>query len=284
METQIDQLNNEQVLAFNLIDNTNSSFFLTGRAGTGKTTFLKNIQKVVNKRFITIAPTGIAAINVGGETIHSFFRFPLRVLNINDKGVLSPEKKQIILNTDTIIIDEVSMVRCDIIDALDRTLRAYCMNPMPFGGKQVIFTGDMFQLEPVLSTVEDKEMIMQQYETDKPYFFKARVFDRLKLVSIEFSKIYRQSDPVFINILERIRNKQTTGNDLQTLNTRVCECEDINKMIITLTSHNATAKSINDEKLGKIKTKEFTYSAKIAGEYKEKSYPTDAWIEIGYKQ
>ena len=135
METQIDQLNNEQILAFNLIDNTSSSFFLTGRAGTGKTTFLKNIQKVVNKRFITIAPTGIAAINVGGETIHSFFRFPLRVLDINDKRLLSPEKKQIILNTDTIIIDEVSMVRCDIIDALDRTLRYYCMNPMPFGGK-----------------------------------------------------------------------------------------------------------------------------------------------------
>jgi len=280
METQIDQLNNEQVLAFNLIGNTNSSFFLTGRAGTGKTTFLKNIQKVVNKRFITIAPTGIAAINVGGETIHSFFRFPLRVLNINDKGVLSPEKKQIILNTDTIIIDEVSMVRCDIIDALDRTLRAYCMNPMPFGGKQVIFTGDMFQLEPVLSTVEDKEMIMLQYETDKPYFFKAKVFDRMKLVSIEFSKIYRQSDPVFINILERIRNKQTTSGDLQTLNARVCECEDINKMIITLTSHNATAKSINDDKLGKIKAKEFTYSAKIAGEYKEKSYPTESELKL----
>ena len=197
MEPTIDNQNSEQVLAHNLIENTNSSFFLTGRVGTGKTTFLKTIQKIVNKRFITIAPTGIAAINAGGETIHSFFRFPLRVLNSTDKGSLTEEKKQIILNSDTIIIDEVSMVRCDIIDALDRTLRAYCMNPMPFGGKQIIFTGDMFQLEPILSTAEDKELIMHQYETDKPYFFKAKVFERMKLVAIEFSKIYRQSDPVF---------------------------------------------------------------------------------------
>ena len=280
MENTIDIENSEQILAHNLIENTNSSFFLTGRAGTGKTTFLKTIQKLVNKRFITIAPTGIAAINAGGETIHSFFRFPLRVLNSTDKGSLTEEKKQIILNSDTIIIDEVSMVRCDIIDALDRTLRAYCMNPMPFGGKQIIFTGDMFQLEPILSTVEEKEMIMQQYETDKPYFFKAKVFERMKLVAIEFSKIYRQSDPVFINILERIRNKQTTDVDLKTLNTRVCECEDVNKMIITLTSHNATAKGINDMNLSKIEQKEFTYTAQIAGEYKEKYYPTENELKL----
>jgi energy-coupling factor transporter ATP-binding protein EcfA2 len=274
MKTQIDSKNQEQQMAFNLIANTNSSFFLTGRAGTGKTTFLKNIQSLVDKRFIVLAPTGIAAINAGGETIHSFFRFPLNALDFKDYGKINPEHKSIILNANTIIIDEVSMVRCDIIDAIDRMIRRCCSNVLPFGGKQIIFTGDLFQLEPILRSEEDKNIILQNYNTDKPYFFKAKVFDRLKLISIEFKKIYRQADPVFINILERIRNQQSTTEDLNTLNSRVYDIVT-EKMIITLTSHNATAKTINDQELVKINSTVFNYRATVNGDFDEKNFPVE---------
>lgn len=274
MDYHIDTQNQEQQLAFNLIAHTSSSFFLTGRAGTGKTTFLKNIQQIVNKKFIVLAPTGIAAINAGGETIHSFFRFPLNALDFKDYGRMTPERRNIILSTDVLIIDEVSMVRCDLIDAIDRMLRHCCSNALPFGGKQIVFTGDMFQLEPILCNDGDKNLIMQNYHTDKPYFFKAKVFERLKLVSIEFLKIYRQTDAAFIDILERIRNQQTTLSDLNTLNLRVCD-PGSDKMIITLTSHNATAKAINECQLAKIASDPFTYVATISGEFDEKNAPVE---------
>jgi len=274
MNTQIDNQNHDQQMAFSLIANTNSSFFLTGRAGTGKTTFLKNVQEMVPKKFIVLAPTGIAAINAGGETIHSFFRFPLHALDFNDNGKITTDRREIIQNTDTIIIDEVSMVRCDLIDAIDRMLKYCCTSTLPFGGKQIVFTGDLFQLEPILSKDDDKDLIKQNYNTDMPYFFKARVFDRMKLVSIEFQKIYRQSDSTFVGILERVRNKQTTSTDLEILNSRVCNPEN-DKMIITLTSHNSTAKSLNDAALEKIKQSPFSYQATITGAFDEKNSPTD---------
>jgi hypothetical protein len=274
MNNQIDTNNQEQQMAFNLIANTNSSFFLTGRAGTGKTTFLKSVQTVVNKKFIVLAPTGIAAINAGVETIHSFFRFPLHALDPKEFGRITPERKAILQNTDTIIIDEVSMVRCDMIDAIDRVLRKVCNSPLPFGGKQLIFSGDMFQLEPILSRESDRELILQDYNTDKPYFFKAKVFERLRLVSIAFNKIYRQSDAIFIEILERIRNKKATLSDLEILNARVCNYSG-NDYIITLTSHNQTAKAVNDAELEKINAKPFIYSATINGVFDEKNAPTE---------
>lgn len=274
MNIQIDTQNHDQQMAYSLIANTNSSFFLTGRAGTGKTTFLKNVQEMVPKKFIVLAPTGIAAINAGGETIHSFFRFPLHALDFNDNGKITTDRREIIQNTDTIIIDEVSMVRCDLIDAIDRMLKYCCTSTLPFGGKQIVFTGDLFQLEPILSKDDDKDLIMQNYNTDMPYFFKARVFDRMKLVSIEFQKIYRQSDPTFVGILERVRSNQTTSTDLEILNSRVCNPEN-DKMIITLTSHNSTAKSLNDAALEKINLSPFSYQATITGAFDEKNSPTD---------
>ena len=182
-------------------------------------------------------------------------------------------------NTDTIIIDEVSMVRCDLIDAIDRMLKYCCTSALPFGGKQIVFTGDLFQLEPILSNDSDKDLIMQNYHTDMPYFFKARVFDRLKLVSIEFRKIYRQTDSTFVGILERVRNKQTTPSDLTILNSRVCN-SDYDKMIITLTSHNITAKGINDVELGKIDQPQFIYEAIITGVFDEKNSPTEKQLAL----
>lgn len=270
MNNTFDTSNHEQELAYNLISSTNSSFFLTGRAGTGKTTFLKSIQTLINKRFIILAPTGIAAINAGGETIHSFFRFPLHALDTKELGNLSPEKREIIKSTNTIIIDEVSMVRCDMIDAIDRSLRRNCVSHLPFGGKQVVFCGDMFQLEPILRGDGDKDLIKQVYNTDKPYFFKAKVFERMKIVSIEFKKIYRQTDTHFLKLLEGIRNNSLSASDMEILNTRVQNYTG-NNPIITLTSHNETAKTINLAELEKIKNPSFHFNAIINGEFDEKN-------------
>ena len=147
---QIDPENHEQQLAYDLVANTNSSFFLTGRAGTGKTTFLQNVQKFVDKQFITLAPTGVAAILAGGDTIHSFFGLPMDVCMPGTCGKMGQAKILTLLHADTIIIDEVSMVRCDVMDAIDYTMRTILRNNMPFGGKQMIFVGDMFQLPPVI--------------------------------------------------------------------------------------------------------------------------------------
>ena len=151
METiQIDQQNKEQQYAYELIAKTNSSFFLTGRAGTGKTTFLQNIQKMVKKNFIILAPTGVAAILAGGETLHSFFGLPLEACVPGTSGTMNEIHINALLHADTIIIDEVSMVRCDVLDAVDYTIRKVMRNTMPFGGKQIVFVGDMFQLSPVV--------------------------------------------------------------------------------------------------------------------------------------
>ena len=194
-----DTYNQEQQKAYELIAQTHSSFFLTGKAGTGKTTFIHRIQEEIPKTFLVLAPTGIAAIIAGGETIHSFFGFPTEVLVEDKVWRLNPEKVKMIRNVDTIIVDEVSMVRCDVIDAMDRALRAVMSSSQPFGGKQMIFTGDLFQLEPVLQGGLDADIIMDEYDTDKPYFFKAHVFSNMTLPAIEFVKVYRQEDEEFLD-------------------------------------------------------------------------------------
>ena len=170
--TQIDKQNQQQMLAYELIANTNSCFFLTGRAGTGKTTFLRNVQKSVDKQFVTLAPTGVAAILAGGDTIHSFFGLPMEVCPPGTCGKMNQARILTLLHTDTIIIDEVSMVRCDIIDAIDYTLRKALRTTQPFGGKQIIFVGDMFQLPPVVRQGAEKELLHDIYQTDDFFFYK----------------------------------------------------------------------------------------------------------------
>jgi hypothetical protein len=161
---KIDTQNQLQMLAYELIANTNSSFFLTGRAGTGKTTFLRNVQKIVDKQFITLAPTGVAAILAGGDTIHSFFGLPMEVCVPRTCGKLNELRIQTIIHADTIIIDEVSMVRCDIVDAIDYTLRKALRSTQPFGGKQIIFVGDMFQLPPVVRKGAERDLLGDIYK------------------------------------------------------------------------------------------------------------------------
>ena len=219
-----DKTNKEQCLALDLVQNTNISFFLTGCAGTGKTTFLQYIQEYVNKKFVLVAPTGIAALVAGGTTIHSFFGMPWEPITSKttlDDFSLNDSKWETLRAVDTIIIDEVSMVRCDMIDGIDKVLRAATLSSLPFGGKQIIFSGDLYQLDPVYQTNDEGlvNFYQEEYHTYKPYFFYAHVFQQMKLFRIELQKVYRQKDAQFLSILKHIRQCEYIRNDIELLNT-----------------------------------------------------------------
>ena len=280
MENKIDTENKQQVLAYELIANTNSSFFLTGRAGTGKTTFLRKVQKMVDKQFITLAPTGVAAILAGGDTIHSFFGLPMDVCYPGTMGNLNEARIQALLHTDTIIIDEVSMVRCDIIDAIDYTLRKTLRSPQPFGGKQIIFVGDMFQLPPVVARKEEFELMQDLYHTENFFFYKADVIKRIRLVKIEFEKIYRQDDELFRHILDNVRLNRVTPEDLMNLNERVCQPSKEDGMVITLASRNCTADAINERCLAEIDSEEYVYEGSVQGTFDEKRFPVEKTMRL----
>jgi len=276
----IDTQNKQQMLAYELIANTNSSFFLTGRAGTGKTTFLRNVQQMVDKQFITLAPTGVAAILAGGDTIHSFFGLPMDVCTPGTMGKMNEARILTLIHTDTIIIDEVSMVRCDIIDAIDYTMRKTLRSSLPFGGKQVIFVGDMFQLSPVVKKGTDREMMQDLYHADDCFFYKADVIKRMRLVKIEFQKVYRQEDEDFLRILENVRLNKATPENLMHLNERVCMPTKDDGAVITLASLNKTADAINQKRLAEIDSEEYTYEGTVAGRFEEKRFPVDLTLKL----
>lgn len=274
------EITNQQKQAFELIEKTNVSFFLTGKAGSGKTTFLKNVQKEVDKQFVILAPTGVAAILAGGETIHSFFGFPLEAMPIGSVGRISKDRFATIKRVDTIIIDEVSMVRCDIIDAIDATLRDCMRSTLPFGGKQMVFVGDLFQLEPVVKKDAELDVIKDNYDTSKPFFFKAKVFKQMNMPTIEFRKVYRQDDEEFLAILNNVRNGIATSDDLNRLNLRCGVAIPKDEMIITLTSTNPIARKINEGRLNAIDEEEFTYEAKIEKEFNKDKAPVDYLLRL----
>jgi len=280
MENTFDRENKQQMLAYELIANTNSSFFLTGRAGTGKTTFLRKVQKMVDKQFITLAPTGVAAILAGGDTIHSFFGLPMDVCTPGTMGKMSEARIQTLLHTDTIIIDEVSMVRCDIIDAIDYTMRKTLRSMQPFGGKQVIFVGDMFQLPPVVKQGAERDLMHDLYHTDDFFFYKADVIKRMRLVKIEFQKVYRQEDEDFLHILENVRLNRATPENLMHMNERVGLPTKEDGMVITLASINKTADNINQQRLAEIKAEEYTYEGMVQGKFEEKRFPVDLMLKL----
>src|SRR5574344_2267530 len=227
MELDLD--NKEWQEALQIINFTRRSLFLTGKAGTGKSTFLRYVSQHTNKKHLILPPTVIAAINAGGSTLHSFFRIPFHPMlptdswyNIrNTRNTLKYSSNQckLIRELDLIIIDEISMVRADIIDFIDKVLRVYCRNMRePFGGKQLLLVGDVYQLEPVVK--QDEWQLLQPYYPSK-YFFDAKIFRTFQLISIELKKVYRQSDPLFIDILDHIRTSNITKGDLNVLNERV---------------------------------------------------------------
>ncbi len=274
----LDRRNLEFSYAYDLIMQTRESAFLTGKAGTGKSTFLRVISQETEKNHVILAPTGIAAINAKGETIHGFFRLPLGPLLPNDKRLsdisLSHNKQKLINKLDLIIIDEISMVRADVIDALDTVLRRVTkQRNRPFGGKQLLFVGDLYQLEPV-TTGDDWEILEDFYDT--PYFFGARVFSDLNLVNIELQKMYRQTDQTFVSLLNSIREGSITAQQLETLNKQVTTQDPgyPDDFSITLTTTHQIANQINSRNLSKLPGKAFVLEGSIEGDFPEKNLPT----------
>lgn len=270
----------QQVQAYELIRDTNTSFFLTGKAGAGKTTFLNRVQSEIGKSFVVLAPTGVAAILAKGQTIHSFFGFPLEALPVGSIGKINRERFGIIKRVDTIIIDEVSMVRCDVIDAIDATLQKCLHSTAPFGGKQMVFVGDLFQLEPVVANKTDKDVLADNYHTDKPFFFKAKVFSRMRLPKIEFKKVYRQDNAVFLNILNNIRNGVVVKEELKVLNSRTSAINTENDMVITLCSVNKQADRINSDHLSAIDETPYEFIGKVEKDFDEKKMPASKVLTL----
>ena len=281
-----DTQNKEFQDALNLIQYTRQSVFLTGKAGTGKSTFLRYICEHTKKKHVVLAPTGIAAINAGGSTLHSFFKLPFYPLlpdnpdfslqrgRIHEFFKCTKPHRKLLEELELIIIDEISMVRADIIDAVDRILRVYSRNLRePFGGKQILLVGDVFQLEPVVKG-DEREILNRFYPT--PYFFSARVFNQIDLVSIELQKVYRQTDATFVGVLDHIRNNTVGATDLQLLNTRYgTQIEESEAdMYITLATRRDNVDHINDKKLAELPGEPVTFSGEITGDFPESSLPT----------
>ena len=286
----LDTDNREWQQALQIIQYTRRSLFLTGKAGTGKSTFLRHIAETTKKKHVILAPTGIAAINAGGQTLHSFFKLPFHPLLPNDSSYsirnirktlkYSGELTKLLRELELIIIDEISMVRADIIDFIDKVLRIYCRNMRePFGGKQLLLVGDIFQLEPVIK--EDEWRLMQPFYASA-YFFAAKVWQEMQLVSIELRKVYRQSDSQFIGLLDRIRQNHATDADLQSINARVNQCskQKENGFEITLATRRDTVDYINDLHLSELEGDSTIFKGHIKGDFPETSLPAPMELEI----
>ena len=293
---QIDLNNQEWQQALQIIQTTRRSLFLTGKAGTGKSTFLRYVAQHTQKKHVILAPTGIAAINAGGQTLHSFFKLPFHPLLPNDSRY-SPRNirktlkysgitLQLLRELELIIIDEISMVRADIIDFIDKVLRIYCRNMRePFGGKQLLLVGDIFQLEPVIK--EEEWRLLQPFYASA-YFFSAKVWQQMQLVSIELRKVYRQNDSQFIALLDRIRQNQATDNDLQATNSRYNSSKDSASskgesdryLEITLATRRDTVDWINEQHLNKLDGSVTIFKGTIKGEFPLSSLPAPMDLEL----
>lgn len=272
-------------LAWQFIAFTNISVFLTGKAGTGKTTFLRHLRELTPKRMVVLAPTGVAAINAQGQTIHSFFQLPF---GPNVPGMetaeskrysMSKEKKALIRSLDLLVIDEISMVRCDLLDAVDREMRKYRDRTKPFGGVQLLLIGDLQQLAPVAK--DDEWALLQPYYST-PYFFGSHALAQIPYVTVELKHIYRQQDADFIDILAHIRTNNVTSEVLQKLNQRYIAdfTPPDGEGWIRLTTHNNMANSYNQQKLEQLKGAAYTFSATVKGNFPEFSYPTDEQLTV----
>jgi hypothetical protein len=280
METKT---NEELRIAWDFVEHTGRSIFLTGKAGTGKTTFLKTVVERSKKRTIVVAPTGVAAINAGGMTIHSFFQLPFTPYvpnaRIQSKFDFGKEKRRIIASLDLLIIDEISMVRSDLLDAIDSVLRRYRDHYKPFGGVQLLMIGDLQQLTPVV-TPEDEVLLKPYYDT--PYFFGSKALQQIEYVTILLSQVFRQEDAAFLDVLNHIREAHPTANDIATLNQR-CQPAFIPKQgegYIRLTTHNYLADNYNENELRKLPGHSYTFQAQIEGNFPEYSYPTSEVLTL----
>jgi hypothetical protein len=280
--------NHELQLASDFVQYTGCHIFLTGKAGTGKTTFLHHLKKNTAKRMVVTAPTGVAAINAGGVTLHSFFQLPFGPFipgsdsyesNRHRQFRFSKEKKQIIQSLDLLVIDEISMVRSDLLDAVDAVLRRHRRNNQPFGGVQLLMIGDLHQLSPVAKQ-EDWQILQQYYES--VYFFSSHALEQTQLFTIELKHIYRQSNPRFIKLLNQVRDNQLDGKAIAELNQRYIKdfTPREGQGYITLTTHNHSADSINKSRLQALEQTSRFFKADISGNFPGHTYPTQATLEL----
>ncbi len=275
--------NEELRNAWDFVCNTGTSIFLTGKAGTGKTTFLKTLKERLPKRMVVVAPTGVAAINAGGMTIHSFFQLPLSPYvpeaSYQSRYDFSAEKRSIIRTLDLLVIDEISMVRSDLLDAIDNVLRRFRSSHLPFGGVQLLMIGDLQQLAPVV-TEQDAVLLNRYYTT--PFFFGSKALQSLNYVTIELKHVYRQSDEHFVELLNHIREGKATPHDFAELNQRLHP--DFRPRpeegFIRLTTHNAMAQRYNDTELERLTTHAYVFEASIEGTFPEYAYPTDTHLVL----
>ena len=285
----IDTDNKEFQQALQIIEFTRRSLFLTGKAGTGKSTFLRYIRTHIKKKTVVLAPTGISAINAEGSTLHSFFKLPFHPLLPNDsqysvKNIRSTlkynsEKCKLLREVELIIIDEISMVRADIIDFIDKVLRIYSRNMRePFGGKQLLLVGDIYQLEPVVKE-DERQLLRPFYPTC--FFFHAHVFRYFRLVSIELRKVYRQTDPQFISMLDSIRAGSISEQQLKMLNSRMhAAASQSQQMTITLSTRRDTVDYINDLHLGQLPGNATVFKGEVKGEFPQNSLPTPMELQV----
>ena len=276
--------------ALQIIQHTRRSLFLTGKAGTGKSTFMRHIAATIKKKNIILAPTGIAAINAGGSTLHSFFKLPFHPLLPTDKRFsarnirktlkYNGEKTKLLREVELIIIDEISMVRADIIDFIDKVLRIYnCNMREPFGGKQLLLVGDIYQLEPVIKE-DERQMLRPFYPSC--FFFDAHVFREMQLISVELKKVYRQRDKQFISLLDHIRTSHVSDSDLRLLNERVNAsiATEEGRLSITLSGRRDTVDYINEKQLNTLPDQPTIFYGHIEGEFPESSLPTPIELEV----
>ncbi|MGQ9465591.1 MAG: AAA family ATPase [bacterium] len=273
------ELNEQFKKALDLMERTSKNVFITGKAGTGKSTLLEYFRSITNKKIVVLAPTGVAALNVQGETIHSFFGFKPDV-TLQGIEELPPKDRKTYQEIDAVVIDEISMVRADLLDCVDRFLRLNGKkSSLPFGGTQMIFIGDLYQLPPVVTTKE-KKIFTEHYPS--PYFFDANVFKDLTVEFVELEKVYRQKDEKFIELLNQIRNNTITEESIDLLNSRVGAqlSHSEGDFTIYLTTLNQMAYEINSECLNKLPGKTYQWSADITGEFDRNSFPTDVELII----
>ncbi len=271
------ELNSDFQYALNRMEKSNDLLFITGRAGTGKSTLLRLFQRSTHKKVVILAPTGVAALNVQGQTIHSFFGFPPRLIDPG-RDIKKRRFRKLYEKLDTIVIDEISMVRADMLDHIDYFLQLNRDDARPFGGVQMIFFGDLFQLPPVVSSPVEKQLFQTTYRS--PYFFSSRIIQEVSLEMIELRKVYRQENQHFLRLLDAIRLNRVDYDDLEALNDRYEPEFASAEPAITLSARNASVNSINRKELDRIPMPAQTYMAKAKGNFPEHLYPTDAALQL----
>lgn len=275
-ELELTKLSKEQEAIVKEIENSNDNFFITGKAGTGKSTLLQGLKQLTIKKFIVAAPTGVAAMNVGGQTLHSLFKLPIKLIDPSDIKI-SKSTIKLLANTEMLIIDEASMLRADILDAIDYLLQEARESQLPFGGLQLVMFGDLYQLPPIINDKELTQYFKDHYESH--YFFNAHVWRASNLEVRELQNIFRQEDESFQHILNSLRIRSFDSKLLNTLNERVTE-HPKEDSIITLALTNKTVNEINQEKLAEIDSETFEYHAEIEGQMEESAYPTEEVLEL----